>query len=163
MIYKFFRNLRDLIDTIRFNFHYLPFKQAVKLPIYVHNTRFVDMKGTVSIESENISRGMIVMGVYGVKIFPNTGFTWENHGGRVIFKGKCLIGSGGGISIGRKATVIFGNDFLNAYGLSLIASRSIEFGKGVRFGWNVMILDSNMHPLKDKLTQKKGSGERLFL
>lgn len=152
------RNIKDLIDTIKFNFHYLPFKYAIKLPIYVHNIRFVDMKGTITIESENITRGMIVLGVYGVKVFANTGFSWENHGGKVIFKGKCTIGTGGGLSIGKNATLIFGNDFLNSYGLTLIASRKIQFGRCVRIGWNVMILDSNMHPLKNKLTEKKSSG-----
>lgn len=41
--------LRSVIPTIYFNFHYLPFKQAIKLPIFLYKPHLKLMKGTVTI------------------------------------------------------------------------------------------------------------------
>jgi len=41
--------LRSLLPTIYFNFHYLPFRQAVKLPIFLYKPDLKLMKGTVTI------------------------------------------------------------------------------------------------------------------
>lgn len=41
--------LRYLPQTLWFNFHYLPWRQAVRLPILLYKPRFVDVKGTVKI------------------------------------------------------------------------------------------------------------------
>lgn len=35
-----FFNRVSWLKTVYFNFHYLPFKQAVKLPIYLHRPHF---------------------------------------------------------------------------------------------------------------------------
>lgn len=35
----------SIISTIRFNFHYLPFQQAVLLPIWLYNARVLEMRG----------------------------------------------------------------------------------------------------------------------
>jgi len=90
--------------------------------------------------------------------YPKRGFTWENHGGTVVFKGKCHIGAGSAISVNRHATLTFGDDFRNTYGLKIIASRTITFGQSTSMGWNTFVMDTNMHPLKDKLTNRKGKG-----
>ncbi|EEF91626.1 acyltransferase [Bacteroides cellulosilyticus] len=151
-----FAKIKDLICTIYFNFKYLPYRQACKLPIFVHNIKFVDMKGNIRIECDNIRMGMISFGYWGVCIFPNTGFVWQNHGGTVVFKGACCIGAGSALSINAHATLIFGDDFLNTAGLKIIASRTIEFGQSARLGWNSFVLDTNMHPLKNSITNEKG-------
>lgn len=39
----------DVFKTIAFNFHYLPLKQAVHLPIFLYNADIRNVKGTVSI------------------------------------------------------------------------------------------------------------------
>lgn len=41
--------LRSLPQTLYFNFHYLPFRQAIHLPILLYKPRLVDMKGSVKI------------------------------------------------------------------------------------------------------------------
>lgn len=41
--------LRSIIPTIYFNFHYLPFKQAIKLPIFLYKPHLKLMKGTITI------------------------------------------------------------------------------------------------------------------
>ena len=57
-----FRLLRSLPASVYFNFHYLPLRQAVKLPIMLYKPRFLELKGTVRIEGDNIRTGMIQLG-----------------------------------------------------------------------------------------------------
>lgn len=40
-IENFLFNRVSLFGTVYFNFHYLPFKQAVRLPIYLHKPYFM--------------------------------------------------------------------------------------------------------------------------
>lgn len=63
-------SLIDLFRTIYFNFKYLPPTVAIKLPIYLHNVKFDDMRGSIRIESDNIRRGMITIGCGGLKCSP---------------------------------------------------------------------------------------------
>ena len=148
----------NIPKTLYFNFKYLPFRQAVKLPIYCHDVIMDDMRGGITIDSPNIRRGMISLGKWGVKIFHDKKFIWSNHGGGIIFRGKCQIGAGSALVINDKSHLIFGDNFKNAYGMKIVASRKIEFGKHVSIGWNVLIMDTNFHPLKNKLTGLKSKG-----
>lgn len=42
--------LRSLPQTVWFNFHYLPFHQAVHLPILLYKPHFIESKGTLQIQ-----------------------------------------------------------------------------------------------------------------
>jgi len=103
---------------------------------------------------------MIRLGYRNVSIYPNTGITYENNGGTVIFKGKCKIGNSSCLSIGEKSTVEFGDDFVNEAGARIISYRGIRFGKCTRFGWGSLCMDTNFHPLFDLVKNrfKKASG-----
>lgn len=153
------RKTIDLLKSTYFCFKYLPFRQAIKLPILLHNSCFLDLKGKIVIDSDNIYRGMISIGSWGVSLYPaKYGIVWQNHGGVVIFKGKCNIGAGSVISVNRRATLEFGDDFRNTANLKIVASRQIKFGQSCSLGWNTFVLNTNMHPLKNKLTNKKSKG-----
>ena len=148
----------EIVKTIYFNFKYLPVRQAIKIPIYIHNVKFMSMKGRVIIDSQKIHRGMVSMGFWGLYVMPNTPLVWENKGGTVIFKGKCKIGNGGGITVCKNGILTFGQDFINSQKISIICSRRIEFGEHCRLGWNTFVMDTNMHPLKDGKTHRRSSG-----
>lgn len=44
------RILRSILPTIYFNFHYLSFNEAIRLPILLYKPRLLKMKGNVKIE-----------------------------------------------------------------------------------------------------------------
>lgn len=148
-IWKNRRFLRYLHQSIYFNFHYLPFKQAVKLPILVYKLHIVEGKGKVVIDAPVIKTGMIQLGFNVVSVYPRTGITWDNHGGKVIFEKRCEIGNDSYVSFGKNTEVRFGNDFRASAGLKLVSFRGIKFGDFVRFGWGCLIMDTNFHPLFD--------------
>lgn len=154
--------LRFLPQTIYFNFRYLPFKIAVKLPILLYKPKFISLRGTVKIEPVDgkISFGMIRLGFRRCGIYPNNGLSWENHGGTCIFNGPCGIGNDSYLSFGKGTEVHFGYDFLSNAGLKLVSTRGISFGKSTRLGWGCLVMDTNFHPLYDieKQKFKKASG-----
>ncbi|KAF2509237.1 hypothetical protein EYY60_12705 [Flavobacterium zhairuonense] len=148
--------LRSLPYTIYFNFHYLPLKQAWKLPILLYKPELLDMKGKVILDFPNIKTGIVKMGFRSVSLYPNGGIMWENHGGTVIFKGKCEIGNASAISVGDTGNVEFGDNYLSTTSVKIVSYCSIKFGKNVRVAWEALIMDTSFHKLKAMDGTKKG-------
>lgn len=145
------RNLKLLpyiFHIIYFNFRYLPFVQAWKLPVFLYKPKLLRLKGKVVIDAPKIKTGMIRLGEYRVSLYPNTGIMWENHGGTVVFKGRCRIGNDSKISIGKNGTLQFGVDFLSTAGLKLACYHLIEFSASVRVGWECTFMDTDFHKIK---------------
>lgn len=142
-------DLRYLHQTIYFNFHYLPFKQAIKLPIFVYKLKTINAKGSIIIDAPIIQRGMIKLGDQVVTLYPDNGISWDNHGGKVIFHGNCIIGGNSYLSFGKNTTVEFGDDFICSSSLKCVSYRGLKFGKSTRLGWDMVIMDTNFHPLYD--------------
>lgn len=145
--------LRSLLKTIYFNFHYLKFKDAIKLPILLYKPRFVALKGRIKFECP-IKFGTIILGTFSSNMAPNIGISFENNGGDIIFKGTCKIGNASSISVGPNATLVIGHNFVNASGARILAFKSVEIGNYVRFGWGVTLMDINFHPLIEQSTGK---------
>ncbi|MCC8119256.1 MAG: hypothetical protein LIP09_11010 [Bacteroidales bacterium] len=97
---------------------------------------------------------MIKLGAYAVEFYPNTGIHIVNHGGTLIFRGKCNIGSGSTLWIGKSGTIDIGNNVSCWAQFKLISNIKISIGEDTRFGWDVMIMDNDFH----KLTKVDGSG-----
>lgn len=150
MLKKIWKNkwiLRSLLQTIYFNFHYLPYKQAIKLPILLYKPKLLKCKGKIIIEG-NIKTGMIQLGKYNVSLYPNSGIVYENHGGTIVFKGSCNIGNNSFISIGSKGYISFGNRFSSSTSLKITSYHYISFLDSVRVGWDCMFLDTDFHSMK---------------
>ncbi len=165
MLKKLWNNkwiLRSILKTIYFNFRYLPIAQAVKLPILLYKASLKQCRGSVEIKAKQITTGMIKLGINRVSIYPNTGFFYENHGGRLVFKGKCTIGNNSYISIGKDANLIFGDSFSCSTSMKCVCYKRVEFQKDVRVGWDCIFMDTDFHCMKTKDGQKtKGYGSIL--
>lgn len=145
--------LRMLLPSLWFNFKYLPFKQAAKLPILLYKPTFLKLNGSVIIESVNIRFGMIKLGMFTSAAYPNSGITIRNYG-QIVFKGKCHIGNDTYIICGRQGKIVFGDDFRVTCGFKIISNCGISFGEHVLLGWGVIVIDSNFHPLYDMEKEK---------
>lgn len=140
--------IRCLIPSLYFNLKYLPFRQAIKLPILVHKPHFQKLGGKVIIDAPRIFPGMIRLGIFASVLFPNNGFSVQ-HEGLLVFKGKCRIGNDCHIVCGKQGKIIFGDDFIATAGLKLVSKCGITFGKKTLIGWNNIIIDTNFHPIYD--------------
>ena len=141
--------IRYIIPTIYFNFHYLPFKQAILLPICLRKPKLLTLKGKVIIQTGGgrIWPGMIRLGVFGVSIYPSRGIMIENRG-TIIFKGRCSIGNDSYISVGKSGTIIFGDCYTATTSLKMACYDIIEFGKDVLCGWECTFMDTAFHRMK---------------
>lgn len=151
--------LRALLPSVYFNLRYLPFKQAVKLPILVYKPHFLRLRGTVEIQSETIRFGMIRLGFFINAAFPNSGMAIKNDG-RIVFQGKCILGNDCRIVCGEHGEIVFGDDCCGGVGLKMVSQCGIVIGRHVRIGWGNIIIDTNFHPLYDiaSKTYKKAYG-----
>lgn len=143
--------IRYIIPTIYFNFHYLPFKSAIKLPIFLYKPRLVCCKGKIII-SGGVKTGMIKLGRNRVSLYPDGGISWDNRG-IVEFKGICYIGRNSFISTGKKGHIVFGDKFVATNSLRVASYCGIEFGNHVLCGWECTFIDTDFH----RLTMENGS------
>lgn len=147
-----------LLSSIYINFKLLPFRQAVKLPILTIKPHIINLKGKIIIDDDVCKFGLIKMGEWGVKAFPNSGIKLNMMGGVWKVHGKVWIGANSLIEIGKKGILETGDDFLASTSLKLFCYRNIRIGNYHRFGWNCTIMDTNFHPLKKLNTKEKKQG-----
>lgn len=145
--------IKVIIPSIIFNLRYLPFKQAIRVPILINKGHLYNTDGKIIIDAP-IKFGMIRLGFFGGHMYPDNGIHWTQYGGTIIFKGKCIIGNNSFIVQGKDSTLIFGDDFLASTSLKIISFKHVEFGNHTRMGWEVLVLDTNFHPLYDIKKEK---------
>lgn len=138
--------LRSLPQTIWFNFHYLPFWQAVRLPILLYKPHLLSCKGTVTIMG-GVKTGMIRLGCNNVPFYPFSGITWQCDGA-VVFKGRCTIGNSSCISVADTGQVVFGDNFSASAAFKIYSVCGIEFGNYIGCGWDSLFMDTDSHQMK---------------
>jgi acetyltransferase-like isoleucine patch superfamily enzyme len=158
-IKKFRKFIPYLFQIIYFNFHYLPLKQAIRLPILLYKPHLLSCKGKVIIDSDKIYTGMVKMGIFRGRLFQNAGIRWVNDGGICVFKGRCILKNNSYVHIGRKGQLICGNNCEIGPELRLSANKSITFGDNLRLGWMAIVLDTSYHRLKKKNGEWRGDAD----
>lgn len=150
------RYLRFLLEinfkTIYFNFKYLPFRLAIKMPVLVSKRVFLLVTSGKLIFDCPIRTGLIHIGYGKVGIFDKkvSRSIWEVQG-NVIFKGKCDIGHGSKISVGKLGTLILGENFAITAESTIIAFSKIQFGNNCLLSWDILVMDTDFHTIKDEL------------
>lgn len=150
-IRNFLLSILAIPKTIYFNFKYLKFNEAIKLPIKIsHRVWLASTNGRINIKSENIKTGMIEIGFGEVGIFDqNRSRSVLNISGDVVFKGKCRLGHGSKISVGKNGTLEFGNNLIITAESSIACEKHISFGENCVLSWDILIMDSDFHKIKD--------------
>ena len=153
------RTLKFLIRHITFtpyllwfNFRHLPFKQAIKLPIFILSRNKSLKKGKVIIASEKITTGMIKIGFRSYLQHP-IGATFSNKGGTVVFEGSCFITNNSSLIISKDGYLSIGNK-VGISTTEIKCASSIEINSGTMIGINCLIMDSDFHPVIDIYAQK---------
>ena len=144
-----------LLPSIVFNFKYLPFKQAIKLPIILYKPKFFNIHGSITITGA-VKTGMIRMGFPVVTVYPSNGVTLDlKKGAEIVFNGNTVIGSCSFISVGAKGKLVLGNNIIASAALKLICHNYIKIGDNNRIGWECIIMDTSFHTLKSIETHEK--------
>lgn len=139
---------RSFHKTLYFNFKYLPFKQAIKLPILLYKPHFNNLSGHVEIHSSHIKRGMIILGKYCANIYPNNGIQLDIRGD-LMFDGNCIIGNDSYISISDNGTLFLGDNLRITSSVKLVCYNKIKIGDNVLIGWQCLMCDNDFHSIID--------------
>ncbi|WP_298030717.1 hypothetical protein [uncultured Alistipes sp.] len=138
--------LAYLPQIIWFNFHYLPWRQALRLPILLYKPRLKKCKGKIEIIGP-VRTGMIRLGFPMVSIYPKRGISWE-HRGMIRFRGVCKIGNNSFVSTGEFSRLDIGDNFCATTTLKLVCYHAITFGKNVLVGWENLFCDTDFHTFR---------------
>ena len=140
--------LLNRIKSIYFNFRYLPFKQAIYLPIWI-TTNFKVMK---------FKRGQIILDfpyrknfVFGdcgsVGLQEMKGGIYMDKGATLILNAMCVIGQGSTIRCDKNAVIELGKNFYCNKNCHLRSAEHIKFGDECSLGWNVQINTDDGHSI----------------
>ncbi len=144
-ILKIIRNLN--LKTLRFNFTYFEFKDAIRFPVFVRQTQLKKLQGKVIIDAP-IRPGMIRIGSGYVGHFDrNLKAVWEVMG-TVTFKGSALLKFGSKIVVGPQGHLQLGEKFRISPQSSIICFKNVAFGTACRLSWEVQVLDTDFHKIK---------------
>lgn len=149
-VFKFLRKIN--FKSVRFNFKYLPFKDALKFPFLIANNIILKEINGVVIINKPVKTGMIQLGYNygGVGLFDEkkSKGIWQVSG-KVIFKGTARIGHGVKISVDTKGVLELGNNFAITAESSIIAKQKIIFGNDCLISWECLFMDSDFHKIYD--------------
>lgn len=139
------------IKTIVFNLKYLPFEQAVLLPIFIsRRAKLLKTKGEISINGK-ISPGLIQIGYGNIGVFDKKySRSILEIKGKITFGGKCRIGHGSKLSVSKTGHLTLGDNFSISAETTIICHKKITIGKDVLLSWDVLIMDTDLHKIKNK-------------
>ena len=151
--FDFFNILRSIPKTLRFNFHYFPFKKALKLPVFVsHRTYLRELRGKVELP-ENLETAMIKIGFGDVGHYDRkrSRSIWQVSG-TVSFGGKANIGPGSKLSV--RGHLNIGADFNMTAESTIVCAKEIRFGDGCLLSWDILVMDTDEHSLYNKENER---------
>lgn len=135
--------------TLRFNLHYFPFKTAIRCPVIVSRRVYLrEMRGKVVIPTE-AETGSIRLGFGDVGHYDRrkSRTIWQVSG-EVVFMGKASIGHGSKISV--RGRLELGDKFNITAESTIVCAQDIRFGKDCLVSWDVLVMDSDEHPIYNK-------------
>lgn len=145
--------LGSLPRSLYYNLKILPFKQALRIPIFISKNVKVNVKkGRVIFHNCKISTGLIKFG------FSNSEFFYSDHYGSVIhiadgylyFNGSAIFGSGTKLSVDNGAILEFGKNFWSTGDSLIISRKKITFKDNVVLSWGITIMDHDAHNVYNK-------------
>ncbi len=146
---RLLRDVRHLPKTLYFNFHYFPFRIAIRLPVIVSvNVRLIKMQGRVILNAP-VTHRMIRIGFGNVGIFDrhSSKSIWEVRG-TVQFDGKADIGHGSKICVNGLLTI--GDNFTVTAESQIVCFKKITFGRDCLVSWQVLVMDTDFHSIYDE-------------
>lgn len=144
---KVFVLILSLPKILIFNFYYLPFKQAIKLPIFIsYRLKIRDMRGTIRIDQ--CKTGIIQIGLNSFGFVVGHGEALWSSTADIHFQGKVRIGCNPKFRLAGVLT--FEDNFEAGHDLLLICQSNIYFEQDTLLSWNVSIMDADGHVIYDE-------------
>ena len=147
----------SIIRSIYYNFKYLNFKQAIKLPIIICNNTKIKGKGKIELE-KNAKK--IYIGEQTLKwCNPKREYTYIflDKNSKLKLKNNVYIGLGTKIEISNHGICEIGENTVFTGKSNIICKNYIQFNNNCLISWNTLFLDSDGHTIiKNNIANKLG-------
>lgn len=152
-----FKNKISIWRTLYFNFHYLPFSLAVKMPVILFKgVRLRKTKGRIIIDSLPIETGMVRIGRKSYGFIRRQDYTiWEQYDGTVVFESGVNIGKGTFIHVGNNAILKVGQNTCFGGNDRIICDKSITINANSKVAWDVQIIDTDFRATINTISKTK--------
>ena len=139
----------SILQTLWFNFKYLPFMTAIRLPVYIyHRTILGQTKGKIVIDAEHIRHGMIKIGLAFLKntdaVYNRT--IWQQEG-TIVFHGPCNLGRGVKITVEKDGVLKLGSRTTLTGNSTILCRKAITVGNDCMISWDVLLMDNDAHTI----------------
>lgn len=140
----------NLLYTFYFNLVFFPFRQAFRFPVFVYGwPKMFSQYGRMECVG-CCKTGMVRLNITlgGVPQY-SAGNIELNIWGKVIFRGKCIIGSGSKLIVGEHGLLDMGEGTKIMNGCNCTAYSEIRIGAQSRIVHRCQLLDTNFHYIAD--------------
>ena len=138
----------NIVKTIYFNFKTLPFRQAIRLPVYIYGPVSLYWTcGKCMIDCNNLSKSMIKLGCNN-EFFNGvnkSSFIYLQPDSILKFNGPCAIACNYNIRVSSGATLEFGKFTFFGSSVKFICSTGIKIGDYTRIAYESQLIDTNSH------------------
>ncbi|MFR9502506.1 MAG: acyltransferase [Rikenellaceae bacterium] len=140
------RNKINISKTILANFAFLPYSQAIKLPILIYGPcKFGGLKGKIEFD-EPIKRGLLTIGLSD-PVRSQFSKSYISINGTLKVEGNLTLRRGINMSIANNSTFVVGNNVFISDNCTIISFEKITIGKGTVVGNNTVVMDSDFHSI----------------
>lgn len=137
----------NIMATIYLNLRTLPFKQALKLPLFVYGkVTFASLRGRIIFDCPHIKRGMVKMGRHqdDYILHSKRQLLRLDKDGSIVIKGYCSIASDFLFKI-TTGTLVLGDRVWIGQGVCIDCNERIEIGDCTSITYSTVLSDSNHH------------------
>ena len=141
--------------SLYINFRLLPFKQAIHMPIVtLKNTHIESLSGKMILNCP-ASFGLVKLGFLHTDLICwREGRIYLNIDGTIEINGWIQFGVGTKLIVDKGASLSFGENTCIGSNSRIICREKITIGPRFRTAWDVQIMDTNFHYVKDISTGK---------
>ena len=138
--------LLNWIKSIYFNFRYLPFKQAIYLPIWITtNFKVLKLKRGQIILDFPYRKNFFLGDCGSVGLHEMRGGIYMEEGAMLKLNAMCVIGQGTTLRCDKNAVIELGKNFYCNKNCHIRSAEYIKVGNECSLGWNVQINTDDGH------------------
>ncbi len=142
------------LKTLYYNFKWVKFSDAIKLPIIIGYNVRIRQTGKITFKNKPIP-AQISIGVERINGWEDSSQrTFFTNLGELCLHGRVKCHPGAKLVIQPKAVLELGNRVGFGANTKVICAKSITIGNNVRFSWECQIFDTDFHFLKKVSTGK---------
>ena len=146
LVFKYILKL-SLWNTLRINFRFLPYRQALKLPIFIfkHSELHIGKNAQLHFVCP-LQTGMVKLGACDIRWLPKGSRNYFSFDGRIIINGTNVkVGYNSKIILAQNATIWFGGENFINHDNQLLVHCKLSLAFGTSIGWNCQLCDTAFH------------------